>query len=225
MGPSVYKYTADRHARQIQALQVRQNKKKGLMNSDMKQQKKKSKSLTWWQRRAFWKAGWRSRYSPQARSICCTTSPTPDSRKTHIDKLVLHQLLEELWGAVNTHKFRPLVVSTSAPYLQQVEVSVELRALSVFQSLELSGDEQEYVLETRQENTFEFVVGYFSCQFCWVLKKIKKFNSKKHQIEWDKAVVTGLANVSRSLNVYIKHRPPLFFKPSYLSSPLLWGKC
>lgn len=36
-------------------------------------------------------------------------------------------------------------------YLQQVEVSVELRALGVFQSLELSGDEQEDVLETKQK--------------------------------------------------------------------------
>lgn len=39
------------------------------------------------------------------------------------------------------------------PHLQQVEVSVELRALGVFQPLQLSGDEQEDVLDTRQGNT------------------------------------------------------------------------
>lgn len=35
------------------------------------------------------------------------------------------------------------------PHLQQVEVSVELRALGVFQTFKLSGDEQEDILDAR----------------------------------------------------------------------------
>lgn len=50
-----------------------------------------------------------------------------------------------------------------SPHLQQVEVSVELRALGVFQTFKLSGDEQEDILDARQKNTITSdCVDYFS---------------------------------------------------------------
>lgn len=38
---------------------------------------------------------------------------------------------------------------TVSPCLEQIEVTVELRALGVFQTLELTGDEQENVLDIK----------------------------------------------------------------------------
>lgn len=57
-----------------------------------------------------------------------------------------------------------------SPHLQQVEVSVELRALGVFQTFKLSGDEQEDILDARQKNTItsdciDYFIWLLICRF------------------------------------------------------------
>lgn len=104
---------------------------------------------------------------------------------------------------------------TQLTYLEQVEVSVELSAFGVFQSLELSGDEHENVLQTIKKNTvavISLMVWFVSLTATeqhtdrWFQTKCFRMVSKTNFKRWTQLICFCLTNnlcLESSQKIYV----------------------